>query len=71
MKNILKNSKPQNLKLKFRQRTKWVNIIRNYQMGRPYMKRGSGRFLNSRCHYNRLVSAKLVLTLAYLTKSEV
>ena len=57
--------------LQFRQRMKWANVIRNYQVLRPYMKLAFGGFQNSRSDYNKFVSANLALTPVYLTKSEV
>ena len=50
---------------------KWTNVIRNYQVLRPYMKLAFGGFQHSRSDYNKFVSANLALTPVYLTKSEV
>ena len=59
--------------LQVKQRMKWANVIRNYQVLRPYMKLAFGGFQHSRSDYNKFVSANLALTLTpvYLTKSEV
>ena len=57
--------------LQVKQRMKWANVIRNYQVLRPYMKLAFGGFQHSRSDYNKFVSANLALTPVYLTKSEV
>lgn len=54
-----------------KQRMKWANVIRVYQVLRPYMKLAFGGSQNGRSDYNKFVSANLALTPVYLTKAEV
>ena len=54
-----------------KQRMKWANVIRMYQVLRPYMKLAFGGSQNGRSDYNKFVSANLSLSPVYLTKSEV
>lgn len=57
--------------LQQKQRMKWANVIRMYQVLRPYMKLAFGGSQNRRTDYNKFVSANLALTPVYLIKSEV
>lgn len=57
--------------LQQKQRMKWANVIRMYQVLRPYMKLAFGGSQNRRSDYNKFVSANLALTPVYLTKAEV
>jgi len=54
-----------------KQRMKWANVIRMYQVLQPYMKLAFGGSQNGRNDYNKFVSANLALVPVYLTKSEV
>lgn len=57
--------------LQQKQRMKWANVIRMYQVLRPYMKLAFGGSQNRRSDYNKFVSANLALTPVYLNKAEV
>lgn len=57
--------------LQQKQRMKWANVIRMYQVLRPYMKLAFGGSQNGRTDYNKFVSVNLALQPVYLTKSEV
>ena len=57
--------------LQQKQRMKWANVIRMYQVLRPYMKLAFGGSQNGRSDYNKFVSVNLALMPVYLTKSEV
>ena len=53
-----------------RQRMKWTNVIRMYQVLSPYMKQAFGGTRNGRNDYNKFVSTNLALEPIYLTKAE-
>ena len=57
--------------LQQKQRMKWANVIRMYQVLRPYMKLAFGGSQNGRSDYNKFVSVNLALMPVYLSKSEV
>ena len=57
--------------LQQKQRMKWANVIRMYQVLRPYMKLAFGGSQNGRSDYNKFVSVNLALQPVYLTKAEV
>ena len=57
--------------LQQKQRMKWANVIRMYQVLRPYMKLAFGGSQNGRTDYNKFVSVNLALQPVYLTKAEV
>ena len=57
--------------LQQKQRMKWANVIRMYQVLRPYMKLAFGGSQNGRSDYNKFVSVNLALQPVYLTKGEV
>ena len=57
--------------LQQKQRMKWANVIRMYQVLRPYMKLAFGGSQNGRTDYNKFVSVNLALLPVYLTKAEV
>lgn len=57
--------------LQQKQRLKWANIIREYQVLQPYMKLAFGGTRNGRNDYNKFMSTNLSMTPVYLTKAEV
>lgn len=57
--------------LQLKQRMKWANVVRMYQVLSPYMKLAFGGTQNGRSDYNKFVSANLALQPVYLTKAEV
>ena len=57
--------------LQQKQRLKWANIIREYQVLKPYMKLAFGGTRNGRNDYNKFMSTNLSMTPVYLTKAEV
>ena len=57
--------------LQQKQRMKWANVIRMYQVLSPYMKLAFGGSQNGRTDYNKFVSVNLALLPVYLTRSEV
>ena len=57
--------------LQQKQRMKWANVIRMYQVLSPYMKLAFGGTQNGRTDYNKFVSVNLALLPVYLTRSEV
>lgn len=57
--------------LQQKQRLKWANIIREYQVLQPYMKLAFGGTRNGRNDYNKFMSTNLSMAPVYLTKAEV
>ena len=57
--------------LQQKQRLKWANIIREYQVLQPYMKLAFGGTRNGRNDYNKFVSANLMQNPVYLSKEDV
>ena len=57
--------------LQQKQRLKWANIIREYQVLQPYMKLAFGGTRNGRNDYNKFMSTNLSMPPVYLTKAEV
>ena len=53
-----------------KQRMKWTNVIRLYQVLTPYLKLAFGGARNGRSDYNKFVSANLSKAPVYLTKQE-
>ena len=53
-----------------KQRMKWTNVIRMYQVLTPYLKLAFGGARNGRSDYNKFVSANLGKAPVYLTKQE-
>lgn len=53
-----------------RQRMKWTNVIRMYQVMSVYMKQAFGGTRNGRNDYNKFVSINLAINPIYLSKSE-
>ena len=53
-----------------KQRMKWTNVIRMYQVLTPYLKLAFGGARNGRSDYNQFVSVNLGMEPAYLTKQE-
>ena len=51
--------------LQQKQRMKWANVIRMYQVLRPYMKLAFGGSQNGRTDYNKFVSVNLALQPVY------
>lgn len=54
-----------------KQRMKWANIIREYQVLQPYMKLAFGGTRNRRSDYHKFVSSNLSHSPVYLTKPDV
>ena len=54
-----------------KQRMKWSNIIKMYQVLQPYMKQAFGGGRDSRSDYNLFVQTNLGLNPVYLTKQQV
>ena len=54
-----------------RQRMKWANVIRMYQVLQPYMKLAFGGSRNGRSDYHKFVSANVGMAPVYLTKQQV
>ena len=57
--------------LQQKQRLKWANIIREYQVLQPYMKLAFGGTRNGRNDYNKFMSTNLSMAPVYLTKAGV
>ena len=55
--------------LQQKQRLKWANIIREYQVLQPYMKLAFGGTRNGRNDYNKFMSTNLSMAPVYLTKA--
>ena len=53
-----------------KQRMKWTNVIRMYQVLTPYLKLAFGGARNGRSDYNKFVSVNLGKAPVYLTKQE-
>ncbi len=53
-----------------KQRMKWTNVIRMYQVLTPYLKLAFGGTRNGHNDYNKFVSANLGMRPVYLSKSE-
>ena len=53
-----------------KQRMKWANVIRMYQVLSPYLRLAFGGMSKGRTDYNKFVSANLTMAPVYLTKPE-